>query len=257
MYCYIINSYDIGARLNKQEYDDLDSKFGLKVKQELKKDDDADDDNKEKDISSLIKEKTISSYVGSKYYMDYAKLLAEKRENWFKSNTNDIKHKKFNKFYLSFSVKDLETRIDPKELKTKLAKERRARLLEKKRKEKEEADRKKKEQEEKEQQEQEANEADKQKETEKEKDKEKEKEKASETENDNDKDKDKDKDKETEPKQEEAKKEEPKKEEESSISGLDENVKNKSKASPTVLPPKKNEIIDKKEFSYGVRFNYW
>merc|ERR1712157_158098 len=43
------------------------------------------------------------------------------------------------------------------------------------------------------------------------------------------------------------------KDKEQSISG----VPSKGVASPTVLPRKALEVIDKKEFSFGVRYNYW
>ena len=113
MYCYFTNSYDIASKLNKKDYRKLDKQFGLQQNENIDLKDNNDDD-KEKDISSLIKEKTIRSYVGNKYFIKYAKLLEIERENWFKLNTNDIKHQKYNKFYRAFDIKNLEKRVEQK-----------------------------------------------------------------------------------------------------------------------------------------------
>merc|ERR1711933_396325 len=97
----------LGARLDKEQYLKLDQKYGIKTEkeEEIKSNDDEKKD-KEKDISTLIKEKNISSYVGIKYYMEYEKLLSKEREYWFKLNTDNMKHNKFNKFYSSFNVNE-------------------------------------------------------------------------------------------------------------------------------------------------------
>ena len=126
MYCYLVKSYDIAARLSKDGYTALDSKLGLKQKPGHGQ---GDDD--EKDIESLVKEKDIASYVGTKHFPQYAALLsADRKDHGGNGNENG------KKFYLSFNVKDLETRIDPRELNTKRAKDKK----EKKRREKAEVD---------------------------------------------------------------------------------------------------------------------
>eukprot|EP01083_Nonionella_stella_P171848 587962_1 len=103
IYCALVCS----ARLNKSAYRALDKKYGIA--------EDAQDDN------GFVKEKSISSYVGCKQYREYKQLLDAK-------NGND-------KFHYKLNVERLETRVDPKELKIKLAKEKRERLREEKRKE--------------------------------------------------------------------------------------------------------------------------
>eukprot|EP00484_Ammonia_sp_Unknown_P002049 CAMPEP_0197021952 /NCGR_PEP_ID=MMETSP1384-20130603/2834_1 /TAXON_ID=29189 /ORGANISM="Ammonia sp." /LENGTH=1167 /DNA_ID=CAMNT_0042449889 /DNA_START=36 /DNA_END=3539 /DNA_ORIENTATION=+ len=278
MYCYLVHSYDIAARLKVDEYEALDKQYGIKSSEQIhreRQEQQKENGDDEKDISSLIKEKDISYYVGNKHYMEYASLLSKHRQRWFKSSTDDAKHKQYNKFYQVLNVDAFETRVDPKELKAKLAKEKRERLREKKRIESEQ---KKKEQaaaqKEKEQQ-------DKEKEKEKEKAKEKENEsevdkeeeanggnnddkktKEEEAASDKAKEPEKAKEEEAKPKESEAEKEKveekegDKKEEASSISGVEEKAVNKPKASPQVLP-KAVEHVDKKEFSFGVRYNYW
>jgi len=135
MYVYLVHSYDLAVKLDVAEYEALDEQLGVRTNAELHAEklqqrrlqqqlqNDADHD----DMSTLVKEKDIACYVGHTYFANYSKLLAAKRDQtWFATAGAGGTNAQYNKFYGVVNVDAFQTRIDPKELKTKLHKQRRA-----------------------------------------------------------------------------------------------------------------------------------